>query len=159
MASGSLRLTSSAARPMQGAVSRLQGSPTSDAAGSSGSCSRIGGDEPLVGDDQRLLGRHEVAEAVDRLAQHRLLAHQGEQLLGRGGAAGRPESRAGAAGHDDCVEHGRIVCGSVAVVRSWRADGRSAEPLIILAERGADSTRSKRRAQSQQFAARRRAGR
>ena len=48
---------------------------------------------------------YQVAEPIDGLPQHGLLAHQGEQLLGHVGAAGRPESSAGAAGHDNCVKH------------------------------------------------------
>ena len=82
VASGSLRLTNSAARPMQGAVSRLQGSPTTACGGQLGQLLAHGVDEPLVGDDQPPLGRHQVAQPIDRLAEHRLLADQASSCLG-----------------------------------------------------------------------------
>ena len=94
---------------MQGAVSRLQGSPTKRRVGQLGQLLADRGQQPLVGDDQRLLGRDQVAEPIDRLPEHRLLADQREQLLGHVGPAGGPESRAGAAGHDDCVKHGGVT--------------------------------------------------
>ena len=62
-------------------------------------------DEPLIGDDQRLRRRDEVAQPIDGLTQHRLLADQGEQLLGMIDATGGPEPSSGPAGHDDGVEH------------------------------------------------------
>ena len=94
---------------MQGAVSRLQGSPTERGVGQFRQLLADRWQQPLVGHDQRLRGRDQVAEPIDRLPDHRLLAHQREQLLGHVGPAGGPESRAGAAGHDDCVEHGGVL--------------------------------------------------
>ena len=106
VAFGSLRLTSSAANPMQGAVSRLQGSPTIAAAGSSGSCLPTASTSRLLVTTIRRSLRHQVAEAIEGLAEHRGFADELQQLLGRVVAARGPESGAGAAGHDDCVEHG-----------------------------------------------------
>ena len=51
----------------------------------------MGFDEPLVGNDQGALGGGEVGQAEVRLADHGVVAHQGQELLGRGGAAGGPE--------------------------------------------------------------------
>ncbi len=108
VASGSWRLTSSAARPMHGAVSRLHGSPTIAAAGSSGNCWRTAAtSRSFVTTSRRSVG-HQVAQSIERLAEHRCLAHQPQQLLRRVVPARGPESGAGAAGHDDRVEHGRV---------------------------------------------------
>ena len=68
---------------MHGAVSRLHGSPTTAAAGSSGNCSRTAVDQPLVRDDHPPLVRHQIAQPIDRLAEHRRVADQPQQLLGR----------------------------------------------------------------------------
>ena len=65
-------------------------------------------DKALVCEDQSAFVRHQIAQSVNRLAEHRRFAHQLQQLLRRVVAAGRPESRAGAAGHDDSVKHGKV---------------------------------------------------
>jgi hypothetical protein len=61
--------------------------------------------QPAIGDYHPPFGRHQIAEPIDSLTDHRLAAHQFEQLFRRIVPAGGPKASAGAAGHDDRVKH------------------------------------------------------
>ena len=57
-----------------------------------------------VGDDQHALRRKEWLQTLHRNLKHGTLAQQFERLLGLALARERPQARAAAACHDDCVE-------------------------------------------------------
>ena len=105
IASGSCRTTSNAASPMQGAVSRLQGSLRICSAARLRQLLGDGRRQPAIGHDPGPLGRDKSGHAVDRRLDHRACADQRQQLFGPIGAAGGPEPGSRSASHDYRVQH------------------------------------------------------
>ena len=69
---------------MQGAVSRLHGSPTIEVGGQLGQLLLNRVDEALISDNERLLGCDQAVEPIDRLADHGRVADELQELFGRG---------------------------------------------------------------------------
>jgi hypothetical protein len=84
----------------------LQGSPT--AAGQLRQLLADRVEQPGRRHDEDAVGRHEAVEPADGVLEQRARAREREQLLRHGGPARGPEAGAGAAGHHDRVEHGKV---------------------------------------------------
>lgn len=61
--------------------------------------------ELFTGADEAAFGGHEVVEAIGGEAEQALALVQRDELLGSAAGGERPEPRAGASGHDQCVLH------------------------------------------------------
>jgi hypothetical protein len=57
-------------------------------------------DEPLVGHNQKSIGRHQISQAIHCGLDHCPAAEQIEQLFGARFSTGWPKSSAAAASHD-----------------------------------------------------------
>jgi hypothetical protein len=73
--------------------------------GDAGQLPADGVEETRRGHHHRPLRGDEPVEPLHGVGEQRLLPGQREELLGEGGAAGGPESRARASRHDDRMQH------------------------------------------------------